>query len=161
MWMKPAHDKLLSDFGEKEYLCSSYLLLHYKPIQKTLAWNNSTHLFCSWICDLGRAWWQWLISAPCNISWDGPAGGWWILFQDHNLVTSQWIMASAGAVSQDFGFFQCGPLLGFLSARHLDYKRNIPRDRRWELPISSDLDSEAGTVCLPFYSIVWVVTEPT
>lgn len=73
----------------------------------------------------------------------------------------QWIVASAGAVSQDFGFFQCGPLLGFLSAGHLDYKRNIPRDRRWELPISSDLDAEVGTVCLPFYSIGRVVTEPT
>lgn len=74
MWMKPAHDKLSSDFGEKGYLRPSYRLLHYKALQKTLAWNNSTHLFCSWICDLGRAWRQWLISAPCNISWDGRAG---------------------------------------------------------------------------------------
>lgn len=40
-------------------------------------------------------------------------------------------------------------------------RATLPIDGKWELPVSSDLDSETGTMWLPLYSIDKVVTEAT
>lgn len=100
-----------------------------------------------------------LCSLQHQLRWS--SWGWGIFFQDHT--------TRGKPVDPDFGWgcwlgFWCLSMwaslrghLGFLPAGHAGFKSNIPRDRRWEVPISS----EAGIVWVPLYSFGQVVTDPT
>lgn len=105
---------------------------------------------------MGRVWWGWLLSAPAA-SAEMVQLGLSVFFQGHTTRGEALILASAGAAGQGLGSSWCGLSkrpLGLPPSRAPSVRSNIPRDRRWELPISSDLDLKLARCGFHFILLV-------
>lgn len=70
------------------------------------------HLFCSWVCDLGRAWWGHVMSVPLGAGWNGlKAEGWHHL--KTQLLTFGWYWLSTGVW---LGCWHMDPSYGYLAS---------------------------------------------
>lgn len=119
--------------------------------------TSNKHLSCSGTCNLGGAGWEQLTSAPRSVCWAGWTGG----FQDGSLTGLapwHWVFSQGHGPGASLP-----PHVGLSSSqaalaptRHSGWlpRANIPGDRKWQLPVSEDLDPDMGTAPRLLYSFI-------